>query len=150
VTDSTLTKRLLGGWHLVTASATNAAGETFYPMGREARGQIVYTPNGSVSVNLMAAGRTRVDSEIVWGVLPEAQIAGLARTYMAYAGHYSVDDAAAVVTHHLQLCLDPALALQPQVRHVRFTESGNLILEAPDANFDGRPIAVGSLEWRHD
>jgi hypothetical protein len=141
-----LLERLVGGWQLIEILGETVSGETFYPMGEKVAGQLVYTPEGHVNVNITGSDRSRGDSTTPWLALDDAVSADMARTYMAYAGTYSVDEDAAIVTHNLTLGLDPAMLEVPQVRHVSFTDEGHLILSAA---VDERPDApTAHLEWR--
>ncbi len=69
-------------------------------MGRDALGVLQYSPDGKVSVHIMGEG------------------------YFAYFGDYTVDEAAATVTHHLELCSDPNLVGASHLRNAKFEDGG--------------------------
>ncbi|MBJ9925962.1 lipocalin-like domain-containing protein, partial [Burkholderia cenocepacia] len=54
---SQLREQLVGAWRLVSYEIRPRDGGTVtYPLGRDARGWILYTPDGYMSAQLMAAG----------------------------------------------------------------------------------------------
>ena len=59
-----LREALVGAWKLVEYSIENTKkpGERFYPMGRDATGFLMYTPDGYVSAQMMASGRPVYES----------------------------------------------------------------------------------------
>ncbi len=55
---SQLREQLVGAWRLVSYEIRPRDGGTVtYPLGRDARGWILYTPDGYMSAQLMAPGR---------------------------------------------------------------------------------------------
>ena len=81
-------------------------------MGQDALGVLQYSVDGKVSVHIMGEG------------------------YFAYYGDYTVDEARAAVTHHLELCSDPKLVGVSNLRHARL-EGGRLTLTG-SMQFDGQ------------
>jgi len=111
-------QQILGAWELISFVAFLPDGRQLSPMGRQASGSIVYTPD-YVSVNLTRGDRVRTDPDSEFHNLPDAAAGVLARGYMAYAGPYRIDEERAVITHDFRFCLDPALVGTLQERHVR-------------------------------
>ena len=106
--SNSLRRKLVGRWRLVSYEATSD--RTAYPLGPDAKGVLDYSPEGQVSVHIMGAG------------------------YFAYYGYYTVDENAATVTHHLELCSDRSLAGVSNLRHialegVRLVLSGSMSLD---------------------
>ena len=87
-----------------------------YPLGASARVVLDYSPEGNVSVHIMGAG------------------------YFAYYGYYTVDERAATVTHHLELCSDRSLAGASNLRHIAL-EGARLVLSG-SMSLDGKPHAI--------
>lgn len=56
-TTEVLHERLLGAWRLVSYVAVDEAGELDYPLGEDAEGLIVYTPQGWMSAQLVRRDR---------------------------------------------------------------------------------------------
>lgn len=113
---TSISRKLVGRWRLVSYVASPEQGEAVYPLGLEAKGVLDYSPEGNVSVHIMGEG------------------------YFAYYGYYSVDEEASTVTHHLELCSDRSLAGASNLRHIAL-EDARLVLSGSMA-LDGRPHAI--------
>lgn len=50
--SSNIASEFVGTWRLVSYSAVTSGGETIYPLGRNARGRIIYDSSGRMSVQL--------------------------------------------------------------------------------------------------
>ena len=115
-TRNRLGRRLVGRWRLVSYSAQSDDGSQVYPLGASARGVLDYSREGNVSVHIMGEG------------------------YFAYYGYYTVDEKAATVTHHLELCSDRSLAGASNLRQIAL-EGARLVLSGP-MQLDGRPHTI--------
>jgi hypothetical protein len=100
----------------VSYTASRDGADPVYPLGAGARGVLDYSPGGRVSVHIMGAG------------------------YFAYYGYYTVDEKAATVTHHLELCSERTLAGASNLRHIAL-EGARLVLSG-SMSLDGRPHAI--------
>ena len=120
---SSIKKKLVGRWRLVSYLASPEQGAAVYPLGAAAKGVLDYSPEGNVSVHIMGAG------------------------YFAYYGYYSVDEKAATVTHHLELCSDHSLAGASNLRHVAL-EGARLVLSG-SMSLDGKPHTIRVVWERH-
>ena len=96
--------------------AVSDQGETLHPLGAAAKGVLDYSRQGNVSVHIMGAG------------------------YFAYYGYYSVDEQAATVTHHLELCSERSLAGASNLRHIAL-EGARLVLSG-SMSLDGKPHTI--------
>jgi lipocalin-like protein len=115
-TRNKLKSKLVGRWRLVSYIANPAQGQAVYPLGAAAKGVLDYSREGNVSVHIMGAG------------------------YFAYYGYYTVDEKAATVTHHLELCSERSLAGASNLRHIAL-EGARLVLSG-SMTLDGRPHAI--------
>jgi hypothetical protein len=101
-----LRSQLVGAWRLVSYETSSVeGGDTAYPLGPDASGLIIYTDDGGMSAQIMAAGRPAYADEDVHGGTDE-QRAAAAHGYLAYSGTYQVTDEN-VVEHHLEVSLFP-------------------------------------------
>jgi Lipocalin-like domain len=101
-----LRSQLVGAWRLVSYETSSVeGGDTAYPLGPDASGLIIYTDDGGMSAQIMAAGRPAYTDEDVHGGTDE-QRAAAAHGYLAYSGTYQVTDEN-VVEHHLEVSLFP-------------------------------------------
>ncbi|MET0371612.1 MAG: lipocalin-like domain-containing protein [Sphingobium sp.] len=137
--------RLLGAWKLEKYEAWTDEGRPFSPFGRAAQGYIVYSPDGHVSVSLSRADRTPDADRCPLYRLGDPAAGILARSYMAYAGPFEVDEARAVARHHFELCLDPTMIGTLQERHVRFP-ADNLLELSVEPGASG--LEKSALIWR--
>lgn len=135
-----LAQRILGSWSLVSHEVRHADGGITYPMGRDMKGLLLYTADGYVAANLMAANRLRSPGGVMRS-LPDDALALLARGYMAYSGPYRVDESARVVHHDFDVCLDPEMIHTPQPRHARFVGE-RLELSVPGVVQNGMTMDV--------
>jgi hypothetical protein len=115
-TRNSLKRRLVGRWRLVSYTAHPDDGAEVHPLGAAARGVLDYSREGQVSVHIMGAG------------------------YFAYYGYYTVDEGAATVTHHLELCSERSLAGASNLRHIAL-EGARLVLSG-SMSLDGRPHTI--------
>jgi hypothetical protein len=141
-----LRDQLLGAWTLLSCTGRTPSGRVFYPMGEGVQGRLLYTADGHVGVNLMAAQRPRGGHGTRFDALGDADLGPLARGYMAYSGPFEVDDERGVVRHHFELCLDPALIGTLQERHV-LLEGDELELSVPEYDLKDKQLPM-SLRWR--
>ena len=75
-----------------------------------------YSREGNVSVHIMGEG------------------------YFSYYGYYTVDEKAATITHHLELCSDRSLAGASNLRHIAL-EGARLVLSG-SMELDGKPHTI--------
>jgi Lipocalin-like domain len=116
-TRNSLGRRLVGRWRLVSYTAqSDDHAPPVYPLGASAKGVLDYSREGNVSVHIMGEG------------------------YFAYYGYYTVDEKAATVTHHLELCSDRSLAGASNLRQIAL-EGARLVLSGP-MQLDGRPHTI--------
>ncbi|MCW2654326.1 MAG: lipocalin-like domain protein [Mycobacterium sp.] len=101
-----LQERLIGSWKLVSYEARSEDGRAvIYPLGRDAKGYILYTPDGYMSAQIMRLNRPRYQTADPSGGT-DAQSSLAARGYLAYSGPYRVEDDA-VVLHEPEVSLFP-------------------------------------------
>ena len=119
-----LAAKLLGAWRLVTWSLVYADGRPAeYPLGADACGIILYTPDGHVSATLMRKSRPRAAP----GSAEEAATAYA--DCFAYAGRYVVRDGA--VHHTIEIATNPALIGMTSMRQIDLAGE-RLTLSGPD------------------
>lgn len=100
---------LAGGWRLDSWCLIYDDGRPpEFPMGPDARGYILYTPQGQVSATIMRAD---------------------ASACFAYAGRYEVADG--TVFHSIELSTDAALVGVRSTRHIQL-DGDRLVLSGPD------------------
>ena len=132
---------LIGAWRLVTYEA-HAGDEVSYPLGEDASGFIMYTPDGYMAVLLMAAGRTNFASDDILGGTDEEKLAA-AGTFISYGGAYEfLGDR---VVHRIETAFYPNRVGTEQVRYIHL-EGDELLLTTPPMVIHGKSRS-GRLRW---
>lgn len=89
---------IVGVWKLVRYEDQPPEGPKQFPLGERPVGQLIYTADGHMSIQLMKVPHPKVASGDDTKVTPEEKQA-LFDSYVAYFGTYRVDEARHVVTH---------------------------------------------------
>jgi hypothetical protein len=101
-----LRERLVGSWKLVSYEVRSDDGRrVVYPLGKDAKGYILYTPDGYMSAQIMQLDRPRYQAADP-GRGTDEESAKAARGYLAYSGPYHVEDES-VVVHEAEVSLFP-------------------------------------------
>jgi hypothetical protein len=139
-----LRAQLVGHWAL--ASLEVVTGDAIeYPLGRDVSGRITYDQAGHMGVQIMQANRPPFASgDQASGTL--AELTAAVSGYVAYFGTYSVDEAAAVVTHHIAGSLFPNWVGTDQRRSIGL-QGSQLTLSTPPIPFEGK-TRIFRLVWR--
>ena len=104
--NHSLRERLIGSWKLVSYEARRDDGrDVIYPLGKDAKGYILYTPDGYMSAQIMQPDRPAYQAPDPSGGT-DTESAQAARGYLAYSGPYHVEDDS-VVVHESELSLFP-------------------------------------------
>lgn len=127
-------EEIIGAWRLCEYSLEDKSnfGKRFYPLGEDATGFLMYTPDGYVSAHLMASGRPSYASGRLHTGSTE-EMAQAAKGYMAYAGKFEIDPHSGVLIHHLEVSMNPTWLGQAQERIATISEN-RLIITAPANN----------------
>jgi hypothetical protein len=140
-----LRDRLVGAWELQEYSVTSEDGTVFYPMGRDASGLIIYTPDGYMSAQIMKPGRPPYAAGDMQGGTSE-ELSTAARGYVAYSGPYCVDEEHETLHHNMALSLFPNWIGDVQARHAHL--DGELLTLSPaPARYGGQRITP-RLVWK--
>jgi hypothetical protein len=110
---------LVGAWKLQEyyLSDKKNSGEKYYPMGKDATGFLMYTPDGYVSAQMMASGRpVYANGHLHSGSAEE--MAKAAKGYLAYAGQCEVDEETHTLIHHMEVSMNPTWLGQAQERYL--------------------------------
>ena len=139
------TERFHGAWRLVSWVLRGDDGKLQYPMGMDVVGQIVYTPSGRMSCEIMRRGTT-LDDFAALGSKEEA-IARIVKVFFAYYGPYTVDIASQSVTHYVEGGIHPAWVGTPRVRKFTFEDPDNLRLIGINDSKSSFP-GTSELHWQ--
>lgn len=123
--------RLIGAWRAVSWYEEDAEGNLSYPLGKEAKGQLIYTVEGRMSAQLVSANMTKF-AKPDWRVATVEERAKAWMEYFGYYGAFTIDEDKEAVIHHVEGSAFPNLIGTKQVRYFRF-EGEQLFLNADTA-----------------
>jgi hypothetical protein len=141
-----LRDQLVGHWELVSLAAVNGS-DIEYPMGQDIEGVITYDQTGHMAVQIMRHLRPQFASGDLDGAT-FAELSAAVTGYTAYFGTYSVDESAAVVTHHVKGSLFPNWVGTEQRRDV-VLDGGRLTLTSQPILFEGK-MRVFRVVWKRE
>ena len=133
---------LIGAWRLVTYEA-HTGDDVLYPLGEDASGYIMYTPDGYMSVLMMAAGRQNFEAGDMLAGTDDEKLAA-ASTFVAYCGRY--DYQGDRVIHKIEVAFYPNRVGTEQVRYVQL-HGDELILTTPPMVLAGKS-RKGRIVWQ--
>jgi len=109
---------LIGSWEIHNYVATPIDGSPLiYPLGKDAKGIIMYTPDGYMSAQLMRPGVPKfVVGDLTDGT--QSELAMAMKNYLAYSGRFEVKtvDGKAKLTHQMEVSLFPNWLANTQER----------------------------------
>lgn len=119
----TFRDQVIGTWTLLEYTRESSTGERYYPLGQDATGYLMYTPDGYLSATLSRAGRDQLSysptGDLHTGTTEE--MAQAANSYHAYTGRFEVDEASQTLYHHMEMSLVPNRIGQVQDRIIQIT-----------------------------
>lgn len=140
-----LQERLIGSWKLVSYEARSEDGRAvIYPLGKDAKGYILYTADGYMSAQIMRLNRPRYQTADPSGGT-DAQSSLAARGYLAYSGPYRVEDDSAVL-HEPEVSLFPNWVDETQSRAVALVD-GRLEMSTTAPVQFGQDQLTAVLVW---
>ncbi|MFC9598748.1 lipocalin-like domain-containing protein [Peribacillus butanolivorans] len=123
--EKSMRDQVVGTWSLVSYETQDADGHVIYPLGKDAKGFIMYNPDGYMSAQLMASGRPAYQSGDLHTGTPE-EMATAAHGYLAYSGQFEVDEENHQLIHHMDVSLNPTWLNQAQPRIAKI--EGDLVV----------------------
>ena len=145
-TADNLRTNLIGAWTLQSYKACSIDGSNvIYPLGVDARGIIMYTPDGYMSAQLMRSGRAPFsEADMQSPRLDELAVA--ANGYLTYSGPYTVVGDG-LIAHHIEVSLLPNWIGGTQYRAARL--DGSLLeLGPPEPILINGEHRNAKLVWR--
>jgi hypothetical protein len=137
---------LAGTWKLVAWRRISGDGAISYPLGTDARGQLIYTPDGTMAVQITGANRPLLATGDPLGGDARAR-ADAYSTYLAYFGTYEVQGES--IIHRVDGSLFPDWSSQEQVRPLT-REHGELVLRTPPMHVGNGTTVVNELAWARE
>jgi hypothetical protein len=136
---------LSGSWRLREWRRVAPDGSVSHPLGDDPEGLLVYTPDGRMVVQMMAADRPDLDSSdpLEGDTGTRAQ---LYSTCLAYFGTYEVHDDS--VVHHVEASLYPGWSGAEQMRPFTLSDD-ELVLRTPPMSGPSAGT-VNEIVWVRD
>ena len=142
-----LRDQLIGAWKLVSYVEKPVDGSAdSYPLGENAQGIIMYTPDGYMSAQLMKPERGSFASGDWFDGTP-AEYQDEASTYIAYSGPFHVDEEKRTLTHSMFVSLFPNWTGQTQPRVVSL-EGDTLKLSSASPIKSKGKVVMSYLQWQ--
>lgn len=142
--DGVAVSDLVGTWWLSKYFVADDGGShVASPLGSNPVGQLIYAPDTTMSVQIMARDRPPVSGERPVDCRPDER-ASFALTHFGYAGHFDIGDD--VVRHHVSVASFPTWTGQTLTRRVMLT-ADQLELTGIVPNAEGVQRSV-VLQWR--
>ncbi len=133
---------LISTWRLVSWENHSTNGQISYPLGQDAVGYIIYTPDGYMSVTIMRPNREKFSSDDLLGGT-RVEKARAAEAYVSYCGRYEFRGD--VVIHYVELSLVPNRVGTEQERLVEL--SGNRLTLSTRPLLFKRKLQTAHLFW---
>ena len=144
-TAEDLRAHLIGAWTLESYESRSLDGSgVTYPLGPDAQGIIMYTPDGYMSAQLMRSGRTPFQRDDLHPA--EEELAAAASGYLTYSGPYTVVNDA-LIAHHVVVSLLPNWVGGTQYR-VAHLHGSRLELSLPEPALIHGERRNATLVWR--
>jgi hypothetical protein len=145
MTVDVLRTSLIGAWTLQSYQSSSIDGsDVIYPLGIDARGIIMYTPDGYMSAQLMRADRTPFDRDDPH-LAHDNELAAAAGGYLSYAGPFTVVNDG-LIAHHVEVSLLPNWIGGIQYRKARLRDSCLELSSAEPMLMAGQP-RIAKLVW---
>ena len=139
-----LAEGLAGSWRLRSWTSTFEDGSTAQPFGPAPEGVLVYVPDGTMITTIGQPDRPRITGgDLVSG--PEAEIAAMARSFVAYSGRWSIDGGD--VLHDVSMSLFPDWVGTQQRRHVALSDDGRELTLTSDRFVLRGRLGTQRLVW---
>lgn len=138
------TNPLAGVWKLISFEVRRKNGQAHYPFGGNATGQLNFTENGRVSVNISQSGRIAVKSGDIMDASHE-EMASSFRGYISYFGHYEFDEKNNKLLFHIEGSLFPNWIGDTLRRNVNI--KGSRLELCTEPTLYGSEEVIGVVNW---
>ena len=111
--------KFVGTWKLVERIETDSKGAISYPWGKDAIGYLIYTVETIMAVQIMPKNRELLHkNDTTQEASREGQV--IAKDYIAYFGHFEIDETNQTVIHTLEGNLNPNFIGKKKIRTYNF------------------------------
>ena len=135
---------IAGVWKLLSFEVRRKNGQSHYPFGGNATGQLIFSENGNVSANLSQSGRIEVKSNDIMDASHEEMTSSF-RGYISYFGRYEFDEKKGEVLLHVEGSLFPNWIGDTLKRKVKM-EGSRLELSTEPTKYGSEEV-IGIVTW---
>ena len=136
-------EELIGAWILERWRTIYDTGRDIFPMGKDAQGWLLYTPDGYMSAFLSRANRPAFETGEMLSADNHEKVRAW-DSFFSYTGRYEIRGTE--VIHHIEGSLYPNWIGDAQVRTMRL-DGGRLILSTPPQKTK-RGVQTSEVVWR--
>jgi hypothetical protein len=136
---------LCGVWNLTAWRRIADDGTITYPLGEDARGQLVYTETGRMAVQMTGESRPLLETSDPLGG-DTRQRADAYSTCLAYVGSYEVRGD--TVVHWIDVSLFPNWSGAEQIRPFSYSHDELVLRTPPTAS--GTGVIINEISWVRD
>jgi hypothetical protein len=136
----------IGTWELVASYSEKPSGRVDLPLGPNVLGRINYDAAGNMAAQLMGDKRVTFSSRNPQEIA-DSEYRAAFQSYTSYFGTYSVDAAAATITHHVLGAATPNWPGQDQLRYYEL-DGDQVTLKTPPMRGNDGEKSVHTLVWR--
>lgn len=133
-------EKFVGRWRLLSHEFTTSEGKVFKPYGENAVGEVMFSPHGRFSAQIMRCDRKITEHAPTTDEIKKAYFG-----YVAYFGRFEVDEEKKMLVNHVEGALNPAWVGGVQIRYYEF--EGDKIILRTDPIERGGVTIVGKLVW---
>lgn len=133
-------EKFVGRWRLLSHEFTTSEGKVFKPYGESAVGEVMFSPHGRFSAQIMRCDRKITEHAPTTDEIKKAYFG-----YVAYFGRFEVDEEKKMLVNHVEGALNPAWVGGVQIRYYEF--EGDKIILRTDPIERGGVTIVGKLVW---
>ncbi len=141
---SNVIESFLGTWTLTEYQRIRSDGQVTHPLGIDCVGCLVYTPDGTVVVQMMRQHRPPIETSNILGGTVEERAHAM-EGYIAYAGAFELFPVELTVIHHIKCSLFPNWVGEVQKRYYLLSND-SLILTTPSFETGGKDF-VARMTW---
>ena len=153
---ATFRSQLVGAWELVSVKAYKVDDQldVHYPMGKEAKGLIIYSSDGYMSAQQQSPGALKYTGTREVNDGTDEELAESARRYIAYSGPFYLEEKpgeAPKLWHGMTVSMIPNWIGHAQARTVRIdVEDGEkiLTLSPGQPGVSGGVMRKTEIKWR--
>ncbi len=144
---TTLKNELIGTWQLLSYIEVPVKGtDSYFPMGKNPKGILIYGADGFMSVNISSSERSKFSSNDRY-LSSQEEMLSCVKGYIAFAGSYQIDNNLAIVSYAIQSSSFPNWEGEIQERKIDF-EGDVLYLKSVNPILSNNEYVNSYMTWQ--